>query len=135
MQATLIVAQVLHVLPGVFWAGTTFALARMDGNQANQLFMPQMGAAAMALAAGALLWFLLHRGTLGKQEHVLALGAIFALLAAGVQVITGVPAQRKLSGIGESEVLRLRHRAATGQRIAAGMLMITVACMAASRYV
>jgi hypothetical protein len=34
VQVTLMVALVLHVLAGVFWAGTTFALARTGGNQA-----------------------------------------------------------------------------------------------------
>jgi hypothetical protein len=55
MQFTLIVTLVLHVLSGVFWAGTTFALARTGGNQADQLFRPQMGAAMIAVATGALL--------------------------------------------------------------------------------
>ena len=134
MQVTLIVAQVLHVLSGVFWAGTTFALARISGDQAGQMFRPQMGAAVVAVATGGLLWFLLHRGPPGPQEHTLALGAIFALLAAGIQGITA-GAQRNRSGLAEAEVARLCRRALTGQRIAAGLLALTVACMAASRYV
>ena len=48
MQVTLILTLVLHVLSGVFWAGTTFALARTGGNDAKQLFGPQMGAATVA---------------------------------------------------------------------------------------
>src|SRR5437660_12767972 len=62
MQITLIVALVLHVLSGVFWAGTTFALARTGGNQADRFFRPQMGAAAVVAVTGGLLWFLLHHG-------------------------------------------------------------------------
>jgi len=65
MQVTLIVTLVLHVLSGVFWAGTTFALARTAGNQADLFFRPQMGAAAVAVATGGLLWFLLHDGPQG----------------------------------------------------------------------
>jgi len=38
MQIILIVTQVLHVLSGVFWAGTTFALARMSSDQTTQMF-------------------------------------------------------------------------------------------------
>ena len=135
MQVTLIVALVLHVLSGVFWAGTTFALAQMGGNQADRFFRPQMGAAAIAVVTGGLLWFLLHRGTLGTQGHILVIGAFCALLAISVQGMTGAPALRKLSAVAESEGSRLRHRVATGQRVAAALLMITVTCMAAARYV
>jgi hypothetical protein len=134
MQVTLILTLVLHVLSGVFWAGTTFALARTGGNDAKQFFVPQMGAATSAVLTGALLWFLLHRGDVGTQGHLLAIGAFCAFLAAGVQGITGAPALRKLSGIGESEAWKLRRRVATGQRVAAAFLMITVTCMAASRH-
>jgi hypothetical protein len=116
MNITLIVLQVLHVLSGVFWAGTTFALARLGGNNADQLFKPQMGAAVVAVATGAWLWFLLHRGSPGMQEHVLGLGAIFAIAAAGAQGM-------------------LRRRGPTGQRVAAALLAVTVICMAAARYV
>jgi hypothetical protein len=134
MQITLIVTLVLHVLSGVFWAGTTFALARTGGNRADQLFKQQMGAATIAVATGALLWFLLHRGTLGTPGHILASGALCALAAAGVQGMMGGPALQKLSVAGESEAARLRQRVATGQRVAAGFLAITVTCMAAARY-
>ena len=134
MQVTLILTLVLHVLSGVFWAGTTFALARTGGNDAEQFFRPQMGAAAAAVVTGALLWFFLHRGDLGTQGYILAIGAFCAVLAAGVQGVTGTPASRKLSGIGESEAWKLHHRVAAGQRIAATLLSITVTCMAAARF-
>jgi len=134
MRTTLIVTLVLHVLSGVFWAGTTFALARTAGNQAELFFRPQMGAAAVAVATGGLLWFLLHSGPLGMQGHILALGALCALLAVGVQGVMGAPVLGKLSALGESEESRLRHRVATAQRVAAALLMITVTCMAAARY-
>jgi hypothetical protein len=131
MQIALIVALVLHVLSGVFWAGTTFALARTGGNQADLFLRPQMGAAAAAVVTGGVLWFLLHDVPLGLQGHVLALGALCALLAAAVQ---GAMGRRKLSALGEPEGSRLRHRVATSQRIAAAFLMATVTCMAAARY-
>jgi hypothetical protein len=134
MQITLIVTLVLHVLSGVFWAGTTFALARTGGNQANLFLRPQMGAAGVAVVTGGVLWFLLHDGPLGLQGHILALGALCALLALAVQGAMGRPALLELSALGESEGSRLRHRVALGQRIAAVFLMITVTCMAAARY-
>jgi hypothetical protein len=116
MDTILIVASVLHVLSGVFWAGTTFALARLGGAHVDQFFRPQMGAAMIAVATGVWLWYLLHRGTPGLPEHVLGIGAIFAIAAAGAQGM-------------------MRRRGATGQRIAAVLLAVTVICMAAARFV
>lgn len=132
MQATLIVTLVLHVLSGVFWAGSTFVLARTGGYQADQFFRPQMGAAAGAVLTGALLWFLLHRGSASIQEYILGIGAVSALLAAGVQ---GASARSlRLAASGEAKELMPSARFAVSQRIAAGLLAITVACMAAARY-
>jgi hypothetical protein len=54
MQATVIVALVLHVVSGVFWAGSTFALARSSATQAREFLRPQLGAAAVAIVTGAL---------------------------------------------------------------------------------
>ena len=54
--------------------------------------------------------------------------------AAGVQGMTSGSALRKLSIAGESETSILRYRVATGQRVAAVLLAITVTCMAAARY-
>jgi hypothetical protein len=131
MQATLIATLVLHVLSGVFWAGSTFVLARTGGYQADQFFRPQMGAATGAVLTGALLWFLLHRGSTGIQEYILGVGAVCAVLAAGVQGASA-PAVRAAS-TGEKEFIP-SPRLAFSQRIAAGLLAITVACMAAARY-
>jgi hypothetical protein len=134
MQVTLIVTLVLHVLSGVFWAGTTFALARTAGNQADLFFRAQMGAAAIAVVTGGVLWVYLHHGPLGTPGHLLAIGALCAFLALSVQGMMVASALRKLPVLAESEGSRLRHRVATGQRIAAALLMITVTCMAAARY-
>jgi hypothetical protein len=135
MQIALIASLVLHVLSGVFWAGTTFALARTGGNRAEEFFRPQMGAAGVAVATGAVLWFLLHRdGIAGMQGHLLAIGALSALIAAGVQGVTTGPALRRLAIAGAYETAQPPDRVARGQRIAAALLAITVICMAAARY-
>ena len=134
MRITLIVALVLHVLSGVFWAGTTFALARTAGNQADLFFRAQMGAAAIAVVTGGVLRFYLHHGPLGTPGHLLAIGALCAFLALGVQGMMVASALQKLPAPAESEGSRVRRRVATGQRIAAALLMITVTCMAAARY-
>src|SRR5262245_48736048 len=98
MQAAVIVALILHVVSGVFWAGSTFALARFSADQGREFLRPQLGAAAVAIVTGALLWYLLHRGGEGTSEHVLATGAIFALIAAVIQAVTGLTG-RVLAGV------------------------------------
>jgi hypothetical protein len=133
MQATLIIALVLHVLSGVFWAGSTFALVRTGGNQADRLFRPQMGAATVAIVTGGVLGYLLHRGTPGIQEHLLAIGALCALLAAGVQGASA-SAVKRLSAAGAGDTIAASRGVATSQRIAAALLAVTVICMAAARY-
>jgi hypothetical protein len=117
MQTLLIILIGLHLLGGVFWAGSTFAVVRSGGAGADTLFRPQMGAAAITVLAGMGLWGVLHRSGMGPMEHTLALGALCAIAAAGVQGATR------------------RKNPLKGQRIAAGLLAITVICMAIARYV
>jgi hypothetical protein len=129
MQITLIVTAVLHVLSGVFWAGSTFALARTGNGMAQRLFRPQMGAAVIAVMTGGLLWFLFHRGPAGATQYVLALGAVCAVLAAGVQGAFVARSLRRPAGATDAA------RLAVAQRTAAALLAVTVICMAAARYV
>ena len=117
MQILLIVLIAFHILAGVFWAGATFAIARSGGAGMQALFAPQMGAATITVLAGMGLWGILHRGGMGPMEHVLSIGALCAIAAAGVQGAT-----RRKSPL-------------KGQRIAAGLLAITVICMAIARFV
>ena len=117
MQILIIVLIGLHVLAGVFWAGSTFAIVRSGGAGLEALFRPQMGAATVAILAGIGLMGLLHRGGMGPMEQTLAVGALCAIAAAGAQ-----------------GALR-RKNPLKGQRIAAGLLAITVLTMAIARYV
>jgi hypothetical protein len=134
MQATLVVILVLHVLSGVFWAGSTFTLARTGGAGAEKLFRPQMGAALVAVLTGALLWHLLHRGSPGTTEYILAAGAIAAVAAAGVQGALGGRAARSFAQAEQEEASRLQSRMGLAQRLAALLLAVAVICMAAARY-
>jgi|SRR5215472_13018896 len=134
MQVLLIATLVLHVLTGVFWAGTTFTLALTVGAHADRLFRPQMGAAVLVLLTGGLLWHLAHDGTFGTAEQLLAVGALCAIAAGGVQGMVTGPVLRKQSAGGGFERSALHARMVTGQRVAAGLLAITVICMAAARY-
>ena len=117
MRILIMILLAVHILAGVFWAGSTFAVARSGGAGADALFRPQMGAATLAILAGIILWGLLHRGPEGPMEHTLAIGALCAIVAAGVQ-----GAMRRKNPL-------------KGQRIAAALLGITVICMAIARYV
>lgn len=132
MQLTLMIVTALHVLPAVFWAGTTLAMARAGGDGLERLARPQIGAALVTVTAGGVLWSLLHRGGFGPMEKVLAVGAACAVAAAGLQAWS-LPAVRRLRTAGEADAAA-RRGIAVIQRIAAGLLAVTVVCMAVSRY-
>jgi hypothetical protein len=134
MQLALIIVLSLHVLAAVFWAGTSFTLARTDGAGSEQLFRPQMGAAVVAVLTGGYLWGQLHRNMFEAPEQVLAIGVVCAFVAAGVQGAIVGSAIRKLSKAEIGETVA-RSRIALAQRIAAGLLAVTIVCMAAARYV
>jgi hypothetical protein len=134
MPFTLILALSLHLLAAVFWAGTSFVLARTGGIPAERLFRPQMGAAAVAVLTGGYLWMQLHGALFGWPEKILAVGIICAFVAAGVQGVMVGSAVRKLSTSGIDENLA-RSRIAVAQRIAAGLLAVTIVCMAMAGYV
>jgi hypothetical protein len=134
MQPVLIIILSLHVLAGVLWAGTTFGLARTGGEGAAQLFRPQMGAAILAVLTGAYLWSQMVQGTLSLGEKLLGAGVLCAIIAAGVQGAIGGPAIRRLSG-GTGDEAKNRSAIAASQRVAAGLLGLTVISMVASRYI
>lgn len=134
MQLTLMILAALHVLPAVFWAGTTFVLARSAGAGAERLAFPQMGAAAVTVIAGTAMWGLLHRYGFGTMEQVLALGAVCAIAAAGLQGLSLPAVQRLRTAASEADAAAPRLRIAITQRTAAGLLAVAVVCMTVSRY-
>ena len=106
----------LHALGGVFWAGSTLALTHSYFELTPKLFRAQMWAAALTVAAGLALWGIVIRGAHGPMALTLALGALCAVAAAGVQGA-------------------MRRSPVTAQRIAAVLLSVTVICMVISPYV
>ena len=134
MQLLLIVVLIFHAVPGVFWAGTTFVLARNGGQGAEQLAYPQLGAAAVSMIAGLALWGFLHGGNFGTFEQVLSVGVVCAIAAAGVQSARGLPAVRRLGAAAGSEAAGLRAQIAGAQRIAAVLLVVTIIAMVTARY-
>jgi hypothetical protein len=134
MPLLVLVILSLHILAATFWAGTSFTLARTEGAGGEILFRPQMGAALIAVLAGGYLWHELHAGGFGTDEQVLGLGALCALVAAGVQ---GIVSGRAVSALrrGETSDAEARSRIAIGQRIGAALLAVALICMAVARYV
>lgn len=132
MQAQVVGAAAVHVLSAVFWAGSTFALARTGGTLAPRLFGPQMGAAAVAIMSGGYLWRLTQAQALGQGSRVLAVGALGAILAACLQAVmigSGLR-QRRAAPEGDGG----HRRIAITYRVSAALLAVTVFTMATARY-
>ena len=69
------------------------------------------------------------------MEIVLAVGVVAAFAAAGVLGAFVGSARRKVAGADPGEEAQLRAQMAKGERIAAGLLVVTVICMAIARMV
>ncbi|RNJ45888.1 hypothetical protein B5V01_11435 [Mesorhizobium erdmanii] len=135
MQYVYIVVIGLHVMAGVFWAGTTVTLARDPEIKAERFIRPQLGAAGMVFLTGALLWYFFHGAYFGSMEMVLSLGILAAFAAAGVLGAMVRAPSRRLAGANAEIETQLRARMAMGERIAAWLLVVTVLCMAIARMV
>jgi hypothetical protein len=132
MQLALVTAISLHIVAATFWAGSTFALARMAGNGSQQLFGPQLISAVLAMGAGGYLWHSLHEGSFGTAEQLLAVGAFSAVIAFAIQVVVIGRALRTLSR--SADDTRARSQIATAYRATALLLAIAAVAMASSRY-
>lgn len=106
----------VHALSGVFWVGSTLALTHSYFELTPKLFRAQMLAAALTVLAGLALWGIVIRGAQSPMSDTLALGALLALIAAGVQGA-------------------MRRSPVRAQRIAALLLSATVVCMVIARRV
>ncbi|WP_315920557.1 hypothetical protein [Mesorhizobium sp. SP-1A] len=133
MQYVYIVVLGLHVMAGVFWAGTTITLARDPDIRVERFFGPQMSSAVVVFITGALLWYFFHGAYFGGMETVLAIGIASAIAAAGVLGAVVGPARRQLAGADTQTEAQLRARMIRGERIAAPLLGLTVLCMAVAR--
>lgn len=133
MQITLIVAVAVHVLGAVFWAGTTFSLARTGGLAADRLFRPQMLAATIAILSGGYLWSLTHAGGAGLAEEVLTAGALCAIIAAAVQGMLAGATIRQVRRAKLDEDAA-RPRLVLAYRISALLLAVTIVAMTSARY-
>lgn len=122
----------LHVLAGVFWAGSTMALAFVPSTS-RRFFVAQMAAALLVISAGTYLWHTLHEGVWGAAERTLAMGAVSAVVA---MLIQGIFVGSAVGGAARQD----DHRAVLGARIrsthrvAAALLAVAATAMAAARF-
>jgi hypothetical protein len=129
----LLLAQSLHVVAALFWAGTSFLVAQQAGEGAEKLYRPQMAAAVVAVLSGAYLWARLHPQRFGGTEMILAFGAACALAAAGVQGALVGGTLRRLRG-GALDETAARPRIGRAYRLATGLLAIALLCMIMALY-
>jgi len=133
MQYALILVAALHVLAAVFWAGSTFALARTDGAAMERLFKPQLAAAVLAFVTGGYLGHTLHAHAFGRAEQVLAAAIAASAVALVVQVVGGGRAMRAWRA-GARDQAGPRPLAVTAHRVAAVLLALAAIGMASARY-
>ena len=129
MPISLIVTLGLHMAGALFWLLTSLVLG-FGGNPAASkvMFRPQMIAAVVAVFSGGGLWSLLHPGGFGPPEMALGAGAVLAIAAAGVQgAMVGGSVRRLPDPVAEKKIL-------LGQRIASGLLAVTLALMLLARH-
>jgi hypothetical protein len=129
----LLIGVALHVLTGVFWTGAAFVLARFGPSTGGlRLRRVQLLAATVSVAFGVWLW-LGRRAEWGAlQAEVMTLGAIAAILAAGVQSGLGLSASRQLDGPADAAA---RRRLRLIDWTAAVLLAIALTAMVLARYV
>ena len=133
MQWLIVIVLSLHVLAAVFWAGSTFAVARTGGAGAESLFRPQMGAATVAIICGGYLWHVLHEGSFGVTEKILGTAAVSGLVALILQAAIAGPALGALRRQG-ADTASARKRIAIAYRAASALLAVAVIGMVAARY-
>lgn len=134
MVSIILVVLVLHVSAAVFWAGSTFAVARLGGDGAERLFRPQMGAATIAILTGGVLWSWLQSGAFGLEKRLLAIGAVSAVGAAAVQAAFIGGMRHRVAAGGRSPDDTARRRMLIAERVASALLLLAIAAMTAARH-
>ncbi|MFB8343725.1 hypothetical protein ACWGNA_20915 [Brucella cytisi] len=130
----LIATLTIHVLAGVFWAGSTSAMANLGNENAGRLFPFQMGSAVLTILTGVGLWWFQLASDFGAHEQVLLLGILAAVIALAVQLLFVGGVRGALAAAPEIEKPAIVSTMTRGNRAAAGFLMIAVAAMVISRF-
>jgi hypothetical protein len=132
MDILMIVVIALHAMSGVFWAGSTAAMANLgplSAPNAGRIFPGQMIAAGIVVVTGITLWAVWRGGALGTSEIILLVGIACAFVAAAIQGIV-VGRARHAGAIAPAS----QPRVVTAYRITAGLLMLTVITMVTSKF-
>ena len=156
MNIEMVVLRLLHIVFGVFWAGSALFLALVLEPRLRALGpavqRPAMGVSGLiTIAAGLTLYFRLERGGF---DNFLADGwgwAIFiGFLASIAAYATGITAgvlSSRMANLGRAiegrpptpeeggQIQRLSSRLVLSSRMAAGLLLIAVGAMASARFV
>ena len=152
----LLLARLIHIVVGVFWAGTVIFNAwllapalRDAGPEGGKVMgaLAKRGLMVILPIAGILtilsgLWLYWH-ASLGfdpgymrsRPGMIYGLGMTATLLAFILGVLVVRPAMAKLPTVDPAEAPKLRARAATSSAIVALLVGVTVICMAVGRYV
>jgi uncharacterized membrane protein len=153
----LLLARVFHILGGVIWAGTMFALSfaiipigarhadegagRWTALAARKLGPVSGIAALLTVLSGIYLMATLHHGDTSIGGIVLATGAAAAVLSFLVGVLIGRPAGMRLAKLQGSksaadltQLASLGRRATVSSRVSGILLGLAVLSMALFRY-
>lgn len=150
----ILLARAIHILAGVYWAGAMFVMAGSllpalrNNNGAGPALVPVMKgigmrtgiAGLLTILAGSYLFAALHAHDDSAGGMVLNIGAIAAVLAFLIALFVNMPTGRKLAQLHANPpadtkvVAALQSRVSLGIRLIAGLLGITVLCMAVFRY-
>ena len=132
MDILMIIVIALHAMSGVFWAGSTAAMANLgplSAPNAGRIFPGQMIAAGIVVLTGIILWAVWRGGALGTSEIILLVGIVCAIVAAGIQ--GAIVGRSRRNGTISAEA---QPKVVTAYRITAGLLMLTVITMVTSRF-
>ena len=166
----MILLRLFHILGGVFWVGSVAALAwfiypsqavlgESSGKFMQELMLKQKlsnwigGAMVLTVLSGLAMYIRLSMVSNGgfassRTGMVLGLGAVAAIIAAGIGGGVAGRAARSMAKLGEeiraggapptdaqrAEFARLQSRQGWALRTATSLLVITVAAMASARY-
>jgi hypothetical protein len=147
------IARAIHILSGVIWAGFAIVLAALvmpnlapEGRPAIGAYMAKSGtrlvgsAAGLTFLSGVYLMIRLHWGDRSAMGATLGIGALLAITA---MIVGGTVSGRAAAQLAKlppgpesaAKAMALRERLQLGGRIVAGLLVLSVICMAIARYV